>query len=58
MPNARAFSGSRSTVASAENSLPTIAAREITARSPGPSRSRRADSSASIVGGIERARSA
>ena len=30
----------------AENSLPTMAAREITARSPGPSRSRRADSSA------------
>ena len=50
--NSRASSGSRSTVASAENSLPTTAARLITARSPGPRRSRRADNSAAIVGGI------
>ena len=50
--NARASSGRRSTAAWAENSLPTTAARVITARSPGPRRSRRADSSAAIVGGI------
>ena len=50
--NGRASSGSSSSAASVENSLPTTAAREITARTPGPRRSRRADSSAWIVGGI------
>ncbi len=38
-------------MASAGNSLPTIAAPASTARSPGPRRSRRAASKASIVGG-------
>ena len=50
--NCRASAGSSSTAASAENSLPTTAARVITARTPGPRRSRRAVSNAAIVGGI------